>query len=205
MEEDPSKYRGAGQEMKIGILALQGAFVEHLGILARLGADPVLVRLSGELDGLDGLVIPGGESTAMSRLMLEYGLHQPLKDRAGAGFPIMGICAGMILLARHVSDSSLQSLGLMDISVRRNAFGSQVDSFETDIEIPALGGQPFHGVFIRAPIIESANSTVELLARLGDGTAVAARQGKLLAVAFHPELGGDLRLHRYFLDLVSAD
>jgi 5'-phosphate synthase pdxT subunit len=191
--------------MKIGVLALQGAFAEHLGILARLGADPVLVRLPGDLDGLDGLVIPGGESTTMSRLMLEYELHRPLKDRAGAGFPIMGICAGMILLARHVSDSSLQSLGLMDISVRRNAFGSQVDSFETDIEIPALGGQPFHGVFIRAPIIESANSTVELLARLGDGTAVAARQGKLLAVAFHPELSGDLRLHRYFLDLVSAD
>lgn len=190
--------------MKIGILALQGAFVEHLGILERLGAEPGLVRLPGELDGLDGLVIPGGESTTMSRLMLEYGLHQLLKDRAGAGFPIMGICAGMVLLARYVSGSSLQSLGLMDMSVRRNAFGSQVDSFETDIEIPALGQEPYHGVFIRAPIIESADSTVELLARLGDGTAVAARQGKLLAVAFHPELGGDLRLHRYFLDLASA-
>ena len=190
--------------MKIGVLALQGAFVEHLGILASLGAEPALVRLPGELDGLDGLVIPGGESTTMSRLMLEYGLHQLLKDRASAGFPIMGICAGMILLAKHVSDSPLQSLGLMDMSVRRNAFGSQVDSFETDIEIPALGRQSFHGVFIRAPIIESANSTVELLARLGDGTAVAARQGRLLAVAFHPELSGDLRLHRYFLDLASA-
>jgi 5'-phosphate synthase pdxT subunit len=190
--------------MKIGVLALQGAFVEHLGILASLGAEPALVRLPGELDGLDGLVIPGGESTTMSRLMLEYGLHQLLKDRASAGFPIMGICAGMILLAKHASDSPLQSLGLMDMSVRRNAFGSQVDSFETDIEIPALGRQSFHGVFIRAPIIESANSTVELLARLGDGTAVAARQGRLLAVAFHPELSGDLRLHRYFLDLASA-
>lgn len=200
-----SKNRGAGQEIRIGVLALQGAFAEHLGILESLGVEPVLVRLPGEIGGLDGLVIPGGESTTISRLMLEYGLHRPLKDRAGAGFPIMGICAGMILLAKHVSGSSLQSLGLMDMSVRRNAFGSQVDSFETDLEIPALGGQPFHGVFIRAPIIESADSTVELLARLGDGTAVAARQGKLLAVAFHPELGGDLRLHRYFLDLVSAD
>ncbi|OGO07498.1 MAG: hypothetical protein A2Y61_00535, partial [Chloroflexi bacterium RBG_13_60_13] len=142
-------------------MALQGAFVEHLGILGRMGAEPVLVRLPGELDGLDGLIIPGGESTTMSRLMLEYELHQPLKDRADAGFPIMGICAGMILLAKQVSDSSLQSLGLMDMSVRRNAFGSQADSFETDIEMPALGEKPFHGVFIRAPIIEKANSTVK--------------------------------------------
>ena len=190
--------------MKIGVLALQGAFAEHLGILARLGADPVLVRLPGELDGLDGLIIPGGESTTMSRLMLEYELHQPLKDRADAGFPIMGICAGMILLAKQVSDSSLQSLGLMDMSVRRNAFGSQADSFETDIEMPALGEKPFRGVFIRAPIIEKANSTVKILSQLRDGTAVAARQGKLLAIAFHPELSSDLRLHRYFLEIVST-
>jgi 5'-phosphate synthase pdxT subunit len=190
--------------MRIGVLALQGAFVEHLGILERLGAEPVLVRLPGELHGLDGLIIPGGESTTMSRLMLEYGLHQPLKDRAVTGFPVMGICAGMILLAKRVADSSLQSLGLMDMAVRRNAFGSQVDSFETDLDMPALGERPFHGVFIRAPVIEAANSTVEMLARLSDGRAVAARQGKLLAAAFHPELGSDLRLHRYFLDMASG-
>lgn len=191
--------------MKIGILALQGAFIEHMGVLERLGVEPSLVRLPKELDGLDGLIIPGGESTTMSRLMLEYQLDQPLKGKAEAGFPVMGICAGMILLAKHVSDISLQSLGLMDMSVRRNAFGSQVDSFETDLEIAVLGKQPFHGVFIRAPIIEKANSTVKILGRLSDGTAVAARQGKLLAVAFHPELGSDLRLHKYFLEIVSTN
>ncbi len=191
--------------MKIGILALQGAFWEHLGILEGLGVEPALVRLPGELEGLNGLIIPGGESTTMSKLMLEYQLHQPLKDRALAGFPVLGICAGMVLLAKRISDSSLQTLGLMDMGVRRNAFGSQADSFETDLQIPALGQEPFHGVFIRAPVIEGANSTVELLARLDDGRAVAARQGKLLAAAFHPELGSDLRLHRYFLDMASSD
>ncbi len=191
--------------MKIGILALQGAFWEHLGILEGLGVEPALVRLPGELEGLNGLIIPGGESTTMSKLMLEYQLDQPLKDRALAGFPVLGICAGMVLLAKRISDSSLQTLGLMDMGVRRNAFGSQADSFETDLQIPALGQEPFHGVFIRAPVIERANSTVELLARLDDGRAVAARQGKLLAAAFHPELGSDLRLHRYFLDMVSSD
>ncbi|MBM4444929.1 MAG: pyridoxal 5'-phosphate synthase glutaminase subunit PdxT [Chloroflexi bacterium] len=190
--------------MRIGILALQGAFVEHLGILERLGAEPVLVRLPVELEGLDGLIIPGGESTTMIRLMLEYELLQPLKDRAEASLPVMGVCAGMILLAKRVADSPLQSLGLMDMTVRRNAFGSQVDSFEADLDIPALGETPFHGVFIRAPVIEAANSTVELLARLDDGRAVAARQGRLLAAAFHPELGSDLRLHRYFLDMASG-
>jgi 5'-phosphate synthase pdxT subunit len=191
--------------MRIGVLALQGAFVEHLGILERLGAEPVLVRLPEELEGLDGLIIPGGESTTMSRLMLECQLRQSLEDRAHAGFPVMGICAGMVLMAKRICDSALQSLGLIDIEVRRNAFGSQVDSFETDLEIPALGKEPFHGVFIRAPVIVAADSAVELLARLDDGPAVAARQGKLLALAFHPELTADSRLHRYFLEIVSAN
>jgi 5'-phosphate synthase pdxT subunit len=191
--------------MKIGVLALQGAFVEHLGVLERLGVEASLVRLPRELDGLDGLIIPGGESTTMCGLMLECQLNQPLKDKAEAGFPIMGVCAGMVLLAKRVCGFSLQSLGLMDMSVRRNAYGSQVDSFETDIEIPVVGRQPFHAIFIRAPIIETAGSTVEILARLKDGTAVAARQGKLLALAFHPELTSDLRLHRYFLEIVSAN
>ena len=141
----------------------------------------------------------------MSRLMLEYHLLQPLKDMAKGGFPILGVCAGMILLAKQISDFPLENLGLMDMSVRRNAFGSQVDSFETDIEIPVLGEQSFHAVFIRAPTIETAGSAVEILARLKDGTAVAARQGKLLAFAFHPELTADPRLHRYFLEIVSAN
>jgi 5'-phosphate synthase pdxT subunit len=199
------KNQSAESGMKIGVLALQGAFIEHIEVLERLRVEASPVRLPGELDGLDGLIIPGGESTTMSRLMLDFQLLQPLKDLAKAGFPMLGVCAGMILLAKQVSDFPLQNLGLMDMSVRRNAFGSQVDSFEADIEIPVLGAPPFHAVFIRAPIIEKANSTVEILAGLGDGTAVAARQGKLLAVAFHPELTADPRFHRYFLEIVAAD
>jgi 5'-phosphate synthase pdxT subunit len=190
--------------MKIGILALQGAFAEHSHVIERLGGEAVAVRLPGQLRGLDGLIIPGGESTTMSRLMVEYQLLQPLKQLARKGLPILGTCAGMILMAKSVPDFTLQTLGLMDITVRRNAFGSQVDSFEADLEMPVLGQPPFHAVFIRAPIIETADSAVEILARLPDGAAVAARQGKLLGVAFHPELTSDLRLHRYFLDVVAS-
>jgi pyridoxal 5'-phosphate synthase pdxT subunit len=190
--------------MKIGILALQGAFIEHRHAIERLGGEAAAVRLPGQLHGLDGLIIPGGESTTMSRLMVEYELIQPLKDLAKGGFPILGTCAGMILMAKSVPDFTLQTLGIMDITVRRNAFGSQVDSFEADLEMPVLGQAAFHAVFIRAPIIEAADSTVEVLARLPDGAAVAARQGKLLAAAFHPELTSDLRFHRYFLDLVAS-
>jgi 5'-phosphate synthase pdxT subunit len=189
--------------MRIGILALQGAFVEHSHVVERLGVEAVAVRLPGQLRGLDGLIIPGGESTTMSRLMAEYQLLQPLKELAKEGLPILGTCAGMILMAKSVPDFTLQTLGLMDITVRRNAFGSQVDSFEADLEMPVLGQPSFHAVFIRAPIIEAADSTVEVLARLPDGAAVAARQGKLLAVAFHPELTTDVRLHQYFLDMVA--
>ncbi len=192
-------------KMKIGILALQGAFIEHSQAIERLGAEAPTVRLPGQLHGLDGLIIPGGESTTMSRLMVEYRLLQPLKDLAREGLPILGTCAGMILMARSVPDFTLQTLGLMDITVRRNAFGSQVDSFEADLKMPVLGQQPFHAVFIRrAPIIEAADSSVEVLARLLNGTAVAARQGNLLAAAFHPELTSDLRFHRYFLDIVRS-
>jgi 5'-phosphate synthase pdxT subunit len=189
--------------MKIGVLALQGAFVEHSHVIERLGAEAVAVRLPSQLLGLEGLIIPGGESTTMSRLMAEYHLIQPLKELAKGGLPILGTCAGMILMAKSVPDFTLQTLGLMDITVRRNAFGSQVDSFEADLEMPVLGRPSFHAVFIRAPIIEAADSTVEVLARLPDGAAVAARQGKLLAVAFHPELTTDVRLHQYFLDMVA--
>jgi 5'-phosphate synthase pdxT subunit len=190
--------------MKIGILALQGAFAEHSRVIEWLGAEAVAVRLPGQLHGLDGLIIPGGESTTMSRLMAEYQLLQPLKDLAGGGLPILGTCAGMILMAKSVPDITLQTLGLMDITVRRNAFGSQVDSFEADLEMPVLGQPPFHAVFIRAPIIEAAGSVVEVLAKLPFGAAVAARQGSHLAVAFHPELTSDFRLHRYFLDIVAS-
>jgi 5'-phosphate synthase pdxT subunit len=190
--------------MRIGILALQGAFAEHSQVIERLGAEAVAVRLPGQLQNLDGLIIPGGESTTMSRLMVEYRLLQPLKHLAKAGAPILGTCAGLIVMAKSVPDFGLQTLGLMDITVQRNAFGSQVDSFEADLEMPVLGQPPFHAVFIRAPIIEAASSAVEILARLPDGRAVAARQGSLLAVAFHPELTSDPRLHQYFLDIVAS-
>jgi 5'-phosphate synthase pdxT subunit len=185
-------------------MALQGAFVEHSHVIERLGAEAVAVRLPGQLRNLDGLIIPGGESTTMSRLMAEYQLIQPLRDLAKGGFPILGTCAGMILMAKSVPDFTLQTLGLMDITVRRNAFGSQVDSFEADLEMSALGRPPFHAVFIRAPIIEAADSTVEVLARLLGGAAVAARQKNLLAAAFHPELTPDARFHQYFLDIVAS-
>ena len=199
----PQGKKKQTKRMKIGVLALQGAFIEHVQILQQLDVEASPVRLPEELDGLNGLIIPGGESTTMSRLMLDLYLMQPIKNLAEAGFPIMGTCAGMILLAKTVPGFPLQTLGLMDIIVRRNAFGSQIDSFETDLEMTVLGKQPFHAVFIRAPIIEKANSTVEILGKLSNGTTVAARQGKLIAAAFHPELTADLRFHRYFLDIVG--
>jgi len=190
--------------MKIGVLALQGAFVEHARILQQLDVEPSLVRLPKDLDGLDGLIIPGGESTAISRLMADFHLMQPLMDLAQAGLPILGTCAGMILLAREVCGDLIPSLGVMDIRVKRNAFGRQVDSFETDIDIPALGAPPFHAVFIRAPMVEKVGPEVEVLARLPDATVVATRQGKLVASSFHPELTSDLRFHRYFLEIVAS-
>jgi 5'-phosphate synthase pdxT subunit len=190
--------------MKIGVLALQGAFVEHAAILQGLGVDAPLVRLRKDLDDLDGLIIPGGESTTMSRLMMDFGLLSAIRKRAEDGLPVMGTCAGMILMAKEIAGfpAALQTLSLMDMKVRRNAFGSQVDSFEVDLEMPVLGQEPYHAVFIRAPAIERVGEGVEILARISSGTAVAARQGKLLSVAFHPELTNDPRVHRHFLDLV---
>ncbi len=190
--------------MKIGILALQGAFIEHLHTLRSLGVEAVEVRTTTELTGLDGLIIPGGESTAILKLARHYHMIKPLQEMAKAGIPIMGTCAGMVLLANKVTESDLQTLCLMDIEVRRNASGRQVDSFETDLAIPDIGGEPFHAVFIRAPYIEHLGAGVETLARLDDGTVVAVRKGNLLALAFHPELGHDTRLHEYFLKMVRA-
>jgi len=189
--------------MRIGVLASQGAFAEHIDILHQLEVEALPVRLPSELRGWDGLIIPGGESTAISRLMLDYNLWSEIKNLAKSGLPILGTCAGMILLAREVLDSDVEPLGLMDITVRRNAFGRQKESFETELAIPVLGEKPFPGVFIRAPIIEQANSGVEILTRLTNGTGVAARQGKILASAFHPELTNDLRFHQYFLGIVA--
>src|SRR5438552_13959091 len=189
--------------MKIGVLALQGAFREHIEALRKLGVEAVEVRLPEQLEGLDGLIIPGGESTAIGKLAVEYGLQEAIRRYAQAGLPVYGTCAGMILLSRDVGrDQPL--LGVMDVTVERNAFGRQLDSFETDLDIPALGEQPFHAVFIRAPKIESVGEGVKVLAKLPDGSPVAAQQGNMLVTAFHPELTDDLRFHRYFLDQVRT-
>jgi len=195
--------------MKIGVLALQGAFIEHIQILQALGVEARPVRLPAELEGLDGLIIPGGESTTIGKLAATYGLLEPIRRMAEAGKLIWGTCAGLILLAREVEGGAPPCLGLMDIRVRRNAFGRQVASFEAALPIPALDaiagpgeqGRPFHAVFIRAPQIVQAGDGVTTLARLEDGTIVAAQQGNLLATAFHPELTTDTRFHRYFLAL----
>ena len=189
---------------KIGVLALQGDFAEHMASLRKLGAEALAVRLPQDLEGLDGLIIPGGESTTIGRLMVSYGFVQTLRQLSQDGFPVFGTCAGMVLLARSALDLlDVATIGAMGIKVRRNAFGRQVDSFETLLSVPALGEVPFPGVFIRAPIIIEAEPGVEILASLPDGTPVGAKQGNLLVSAFHPELTSDLRFHAYFLDVVS--
>lgn len=191
--------------MRIGVLGLQGDYLEHHQVLRRLGVETVDVRLPSHLEGVDGLIIPGGESTTIGALAERYGLMEPLRRMAEAGVPIWGTCAGLIFLAKDVGRPQ-PTLGLMDVRVRRNAFGRQIDSFEVDLEIPALtrvgDPRPFHAVFIRAPRIEAVGPDVEVLARLEDGTIVAAQQGHLLATAFHPELTDDTRFHRYFLEIV---
>jgi len=188
---------------KIGVLALQGAFVEHIASLQKLGAEALPVRLPQDLERLDGLIIPGGESTTIGRLMLPCGFVKALGKLSQDGFPIFGTCAGMILLAKSALDSDIQTIGAMDIEVRRNAFGRQVDSFETFLAVPVLGEVPFPAVFIRAPVIVEVEPGVEILASLSDETPVAAKQGNLLVSAFHPELTPDLRFHAYFLDITS--
>lgn len=189
------------KSMNVGVLALQGDFAEHVAVLKRIGAQPREVRLPHDLDGLDALIIPGGESTTIGKLAETFGLIEPLRQFARQ-HPVWGTCAGAIFLSKDAQrDQPL--LGLMDIAVERNAFGRQVDSFETDLPMPALDGgrPPFHAVFIRAPLIERVGPGVEVLSRLPDGRIVAARQGHWLATSFHPELTGDERFHRYFLSL----
>jgi len=192
--------------MKVGVLALQGAFVEHEKVLRRLGVEAREVRLPKDLDGLDGLIIPGGESTTMGKLAVQYGLIDPLRQMARAGRPLWGTCAGMIFMAKDVGrDQPL--LGLMDVTVKRNAFGRQVDSFEADLDVKDIAGsRPFHAIFIRAPLIESVGEGVEVMSRIDrddESAIVAARQGRLLATSFHPELSGDDRIHEFFLKLVA--
>ena len=188
--------------VSIGVLALQGDFREHREVLDRLGVTAPEVRLPKDLAGLDGVIIPGGESTTILKLMQSSGLLDPFRKLATDGFPMWGTCAGMILLAKRLDDTGTPAVQAMDIHVRRNAFGRQVDSFETNLSIAGLDGGPFRAVFIRAPIIEEVGPTVEILARLADGTPVAARQGRLLATAFHPELTPDPRFHLFFLEMV---
>lgn len=188
--------------MKIGVLALQGAFIEHEKALQQLDVDPVQVRLPEHLDGLDGLIIPGGESTTIGKLATTYNLIDPLREFA-ASKPTWGTCAGMIFLAKDIGIESQPILGVMDITVDRNAFGRQLQSFETDLSITGLDDEPFHAVFIRAPLVTAINDdSVQVLSTLEDGRIVAVRQNHLLATAFHPELTNDLRLHRYFRDMI---
>ena len=203
--------------MKIGVLALQGAFAEHAAMLRGLGQQPVEVRLPRDLEGLDGLIIPGGESTTIGKLAVEWGLMEPLRALAQTK-PVWGTCAGAIFLSRDAKRPQ-PLLELMDITVARNAFGRQVDSFEIDLDVPALSAleapaahngnghtpeaKPFHAMFIRAPLIESVGEGVEVLSRLPDGRIVAARQGRLLATSFHPELTDDDRFHRLFVRMIA--
>jgi len=197
----------AGKLLRIGVLALQGDFVEHIAVLRRLGVEAVEVRLAEQLDGLDGLIMPGGESTTFGKLAQDFGLIEPLRQ-FGRQKPLWGTCAGAIFLSKDAHRPQ-PLLGLMDITVERNAFGRQVASFEVDLEVPALKAVsdedlPFHAIFIRAPLIDSVGEGVQVLARLEDGRIVAAQQGHWLATSFHPELTGDPRFHQYFLRLASA-
>ncbi len=187
---------------KVGVLALQGAFIEHVTVLRSLGVEAKLVRLPKQMEGLDGLIIPGGESTTMTKLIQKYGLAEPIREFSNRGKPVWGTCAGMILMAARAGANN-QPLGLMDIQVKRNAFGRQVDSFEVDLPVPVLGQDRFHAIFIRAPLIESVGPGVEVLAKLDDGVVVAARQKHLLVCAFHPELNGDLRFHEFFIRMIE--
>ena len=193
--------------MKIGVLALQGAFIEHETMLKRLGVQAVEVRLPRDLAGVDGVIIPGGESTTIGKLAAQYNLIEPLREMAKAGKPLWGTCAGLIFMAKDVGrDQPL--LGLMDVAVQRNAFGRQVDSFEANINIKGVDGdKPFHAIFIRAPLIESVGAGVDVLARVekdNEEVIVAAQQGNLLVTSFHPELSNDDRFHRYFVKMAGS-
>lgn len=186
---------------RAGVLGLQGDFREHIDTFQRLGTDAVDVRRPEQLDNVDALVIPGGESTTIGKLALHYGFIPKLKERVAEGMAVWGTCAGAIFIARDVPGHPHPLAELMDITVRRNAFGRQLDSFEADVDVPALGSDLFHAVFIRAPLIEAVGDDVEVVSRLPDGAIVAARQGNLLATSFHPELTRDGRFHDYFLKL----
>lgn len=191
-------------DLRPGVLGLQGDFREHLETFARLGAPATDVRRPEQLDTIDALIIPGGESTTIGKLAKQYGFLPKLHERIAAGMAVWGTCAGAIFLAKDVPGHAHPILGAMDLTVRRNAFGRQLDSFEADLDVPALGSVPFHAVFIRAPLIERAGAGVDVLSTLPSGAIVAVRQGRLLASSFHPELTHDDRFHDYFLRTVAG-
>ena len=193
---------GQHKELNIGVLAVQGDFAEHIGILRSIGVEAREVRLPEQLEALDGLIIPGGESTTLSRLMSIYDLREPIAQMVSEGRPVWGTCAGMIMLANEITEQDPVPLGLMDIGVRRNAFGRQVDSFEQELQISHLSTEPYHCIFIRAPVVIRVGEAVNVLASLDDGRPVAVQQGNLLATSFHPELTRDARVHEYFVSLV---
>jgi 5'-phosphate synthase pdxT subunit len=190
---------------RVGILALQGDVAQHAAALREISAEPIEVRLPRDLAGVEALILPGGESTAMRRLIDAYGLTEPILNLAASGAPMWGTCAGMILLARRIADGDQPVFPLIDIEVRRNAYGRQLDSFEADLDVPALGDEPLHAVFIRAPVVTDVGPGVEVLATDPMGRTVAVREGRLLATAFHPELTGDRRFHRALVDLIPAE
>src|SRR6187455_3789569 len=189
--------------MKIGVLALQGAFREHLDTLRLIGVDGVRVREPADLEGVSGLILPGGESTTMRQLIDRWGLRGPILDLARSGAPILGTCAGMIVLAREIAGGEEPILPLLDVRVERNAFGRQLDSFEADLSVPVLGDTPVHAVFIRAPVIESVGQDVDVIARLDDGRIVAVREKNIVATSFHPELAGETRFHRLIATMAA--
>jgi pyridoxal 5'-phosphate synthase pdxT subunit len=197
----PSVAGNAAKSLRVGVLALQGDFREHIAVVRGLGADAVTVRREADLSEIDGLIIPGGESSVIDKLSRSFGLAEPVKTAIAGGLPVYGTCAGLIMLSDTVLDAipGQQSFGGLDVAVRRNAFGSQLDSFETDIDIPVLGADPVHAIFIRAPIVETVGENVTVLAALDDGRVVAVEQGNLLGSSFHPEITGDTRFHEYFL------
>ena len=188
----------------VGILAIQGDVIEHRHALERIGAETTEIRLPEQLDGVDGLIIPGGESTTIVQLIDIYDLRDVIRDKVKSGLPTWGTCAGMIVLADRLTDRRPDPLRLMNIDVSRNAFGRQVDSFEQDLDIDGVDGPPFRAVFIRAPVVNSAGAGTEILARLDDGRPVAVRQGRLLATSFHPELTDDSRVHQLFVRMIET-
>jgi 5'-phosphate synthase pdxT subunit len=189
--------------VKIGVLAVQGAFAEHIAMLRQLGVDAAAVRLPSDLEGVAGLILPGGESTTMRKLIDTWDLRQPILDLARKGAPIFGTCAGMILLSKEITDGDAPVFPLLDISVKRNAFGRQLESFESEVSVPVLGDRPVHAVFIRAPIVERVGPEVDVMAELDDGRVVAVRNGNVIATAFHPELAGETRFHRLIATMAA--